>query len=250
MFTVEQAQRLRAARERRRVTLQELAEMTGYAVSTISSVENGHDQPSAQFLEQITDALGVNHGWLFGGKGSVFTGRKAADFDVVLSPGWIRKASRQVAEFRDRAAELTRKAKALEFQVNESRKELTHAVKIGAISLGRDELPLTDRQPMVDNPPVRYDMPTLMRWLEPVVESVGGQAEFARRLGVSRQSVSAWLSGEKKPDGDKTLQLLNWVEWWRDQRKRPGSVATESSPKTQTERKSDENHNSPSSASG
>lgn len=220
--------------------------MTGYAVSTISSVENGHDQPSAQFVEQVIGVLGVNQDWFDRGQGPMFTGVKASEFDVVLSPGWIRKSGRQVAELRDRAAELTRKANALEFQVNESRKELTNSVRIGAVSLDEGELPLTECQPKVDNPPVRYDMLSLMRWMEPVVEYVGGQAEFARRIGVSRQSVSAWLSGEKKPDGDKTLQLLNWVEWWKEQQKRPGSVATEPSPKTQTVRKSnDENQNSP-----
>lgn len=64
--------RLRQAREQAGVTLAELAERTGYAVTTLSGVENGHDQPSKRLLPKWIQALAINESWLKTGEGEMF----------------------------------------------------------------------------------------------------------------------------------------------------------------------------------
>jgi transcriptional regulator with XRE-family HTH domain len=64
--------RLRQAREGAGVTLAQLAERTGYAVTTLSGVENGHDQPSKRLLSRWTQALAINKSWLETGEGEIF----------------------------------------------------------------------------------------------------------------------------------------------------------------------------------
>lgn len=39
----------------------------------------------------------------------------------------------------------------------------------------------------------------------------GEQARLARALGVSRQSLNAWLTGVRLPDAERTLQLVAWM---------------------------------------
>jgi len=65
-------ERLKHARELAGVTLAELARLTGYALTTLSSVENGHDKPSQRLLEKWTSALGISATWLKTGKGEPF----------------------------------------------------------------------------------------------------------------------------------------------------------------------------------
>lgn len=64
--------RLRQARQQTGLTLAQIAESTGYALSTLSSVENGHDQPSKRLLEKWIQALAINESWLKTGEGEVF----------------------------------------------------------------------------------------------------------------------------------------------------------------------------------
>ena len=64
--------RLRQAREQAGVTLAQLAERTGYALTTLSGVENGHDQPSKRLLSRWIQALAVNESWLKTGEGEIF----------------------------------------------------------------------------------------------------------------------------------------------------------------------------------
>lgn len=65
--------RLRQAREQAGVTLAQLAERTGYAVTTLSGVENGHDQPSKRLLSRWIQVLAINESWLKTGEGEIFT---------------------------------------------------------------------------------------------------------------------------------------------------------------------------------
>jgi transcriptional regulator with XRE-family HTH domain len=51
---------LKQLREARKVKLRELAEKTGYGVSTINNFENGTTDASEEFLKKIAEALGVS----------------------------------------------------------------------------------------------------------------------------------------------------------------------------------------------
>ena len=46
---------LKSARHRCGFTLSEVAELISYSASTISSVENGHDNPSRRLLRALSD---------------------------------------------------------------------------------------------------------------------------------------------------------------------------------------------------
>jgi len=70
-------QRLKAAREQAGVTLAQLAERTGYALATLSGVENGHDRPSKRLLGRWIDALQLDERWVEKGEGKVFRGTAA-----------------------------------------------------------------------------------------------------------------------------------------------------------------------------
>ena len=77
--------RLKHAREQTGRTLAELAQKTGYAQTTLSSVENGHDQPSKRLLEKWLGALSLNRRWVETGQGEMFTEATAAK--PVVEPG-------------------------------------------------------------------------------------------------------------------------------------------------------------------
>jgi transcriptional regulator with XRE-family HTH domain len=64
--------RLRQARKMAGLTLAEVASSTGYAQTTLSSVENHHDQPSTRLLAKWVNALGISETWLNTGEGEPF----------------------------------------------------------------------------------------------------------------------------------------------------------------------------------
>jgi transcriptional regulator with XRE-family HTH domain len=64
--------RLKNAREQAGLTLAQVAERTGYALTTLSGIENGHDQPSKRLLEKYIEALQLNDIWVKTGEGQVF----------------------------------------------------------------------------------------------------------------------------------------------------------------------------------
>jgi transcriptional regulator with XRE-family HTH domain len=72
MFSESVLTRLRQAREKAGLTLADVASTTGYAQTTLSSVENNHDQPSKRLLSKWIQALGINESWLQTGKGEIF----------------------------------------------------------------------------------------------------------------------------------------------------------------------------------
>jgi transcriptional regulator with XRE-family HTH domain len=55
------------------LTLADVASSTGYAQTTLSSVENHHDQPSKRLFAKWIHALGINESWLNTGQGEPFT---------------------------------------------------------------------------------------------------------------------------------------------------------------------------------
>src|SRR5688572_11164278 len=50
---------LKAIRKQRRITLQQLAEATGYAISSLSNYENGRADASPEFIDKVAEALHV-----------------------------------------------------------------------------------------------------------------------------------------------------------------------------------------------
>jgi transcriptional regulator with XRE-family HTH domain len=52
-------------------------------------------------------------------------------------------------------------------------------------------------------------------------EAYGRQAQLARLLGVSRQSVSGWLSGRKSPTSEQAL----WLSQFMATQRKPGRPA-------------------------
>ena len=65
---------------------------------------------------------------------------------------------------------------------------------------------------------VKAKLPTLLARLNKVTSARGAKSELAKYMGVPPPNVSQWLSGEREPSGETTLQLLNWVE--RQERKK------------------------------
>jgi DNA-binding transcriptional regulator YdaS (Cro superfamily) len=55
-------------------------------------------------------------------------------------------------------------------------------------------------------------MDELMAALRQRCDERGGQAEAARRIGVSRQRVNDWLAGRVKPSGEQVLALLDFLK--------------------------------------
>lgn len=57
-------------------------------------------------------------------------------------------------------------------------------------------------------------MQALRESLQKLLKRPGKRAELMSYLrDVPRESISRWLSGEREPGGETTLQLLNWVEF-------------------------------------
>jgi transcriptional regulator with XRE-family HTH domain len=105
-------QRLRQARAQAGVTLTQIAEITGYAITTLSSVENGHDQPSKRLLDKWTQALSINKSWLASGEGEPF---EAKDPCPVVAPKDLAAPTRsRIRHAREQAAELLRELELLE----------------------------------------------------------------------------------------------------------------------------------------
>ncbi len=69
-----------------------------------------------------------------------------------------------------------------------------------------------------NNADVKSKLPTLLARLNNATRDRGMKSALAKYMGVPLPNVSQWLSGEREPSGETTLQLLNWVE--RQERKK------------------------------
>jgi len=113
--------RLKHAREEAGLTLAELASAIGYAQTTLSSVENGHDQPSRRLLTKWIEALQINEAWLKTGQGEPFeptdTRKTRVSGHELVAPIRFR-----IGRVREHATELLRELDQLEQDLRHSRK--------------------------------------------------------------------------------------------------------------------------------
>jgi transcriptional regulator with XRE-family HTH domain len=75
--------RLKASRERRKLTLKQLGNLSGVSQQSIWNYENRGDEPSAVILFALADALGVDPRWLLSGAGEREVASAALPKDVV-----------------------------------------------------------------------------------------------------------------------------------------------------------------------
>jgi transcriptional regulator with XRE-family HTH domain len=109
--------RLKQARQELGVTLEELAEGTGFALTTFSSVENGHDAPSPRLLEAWLRRLRVNETWVRDGTGKRFQPERML---VVIPANELKRAKARAGALREQAAFLMQQAEQLEHEIRES----------------------------------------------------------------------------------------------------------------------------------
>lgn len=62
--------RLRLARDKRKLSMQELSDKAGVAASTINHIEKGEKQPRGDTIERLAIALEVDPCWLLYGTGN------------------------------------------------------------------------------------------------------------------------------------------------------------------------------------
>jgi transcriptional regulator with XRE-family HTH domain len=78
------------------------------------------------------------------------------------------------------------------------------------------------------------ELRNLLRRVAVATRNRGDQSRLARDLGkISRQRVSEWLTGRRRPSGEMTLQLLKWVTAEEAKQKQSaGSASTRPARKT------------------
>lgn len=229
-------QRLRLAREIRQITLGEVAQNIGYAVSTLSNIEQGRDRPSEALINAYADLLEIDRQWLQTGKGPMF--RENSPTAKLWIEVWLANARRRLKNLRAQAEANLEEAHRLE----ESIRPVDAALKLVNSGTHALNFRLTDVSPEYKDRELQARLPELIEAVKQLTEQRRGKkTELATFLGVPLPRVSQWLHGRKRPGGETTLRLLQWVEQQEaQQQERPGSVATESGPKAQPESKSNE----------
>jgi transcriptional regulator with XRE-family HTH domain len=227
-FPETEMSRLRLARKNAGWTLQELANKTGYSVSTISTLEK-RGLGSTRLLLRIVEVLLINTKWLKQGEEPMFLRG-----DPPPRPSLPQKEEAPQNVLRDGPS--AEKLKSLASEILAVLQESDPTLRWTKI---HGEWMIEGMQ--------KY-LPMLMKRVQRAIQSHGTQGDFARSFGVSEQTVSAWLSSEREPGGETTLRLLQWVEQQEaQQQKSPDSALTPPGPKAQV-RKS--NHEKPNSGPG
>ena len=219
--------RLRDARKKAHLTLAQLARLTGYGVSTISSVENGHYRPSARLVAKIIEVLHLNPDWLKTGKEPVFLVPKGATALHVWPDIFIPEAKLlcQVPEL----GRLFEIATALQRESGEDAANYT-AKALGDMDEKKELTTGTQNGTESD---MQSKLATLLARLNRATRQRGKKTELADFLGVPHTRVSEWLSGRREPGGETTLRLLAWVTAEEaKQKESPGSARTPPEPKT------------------
>ena len=238
--------RFREARHAFGCTLRELAEMTGYATTTLSSIENGHDVPSDRLVAKVVEVLDLDLRWLETGEGPIFSNKPLETCDRHVIGSWIGLESEDILkllhEARDKAADYNIRAVELE-------ESLRLKLKIEEMQKNQGQeliKPLTTEALGPTLPPLKPILPTLIERLQRATDGYGRKTELAKWLGVSRQSVNDWVSGRKEPSGETTLRLLHWVgqEERKPKQKSSGSVTPPPEPQTQVIKPNEKENNS------
>lgn len=103
----------------------------------------------------------------------------------------------------------------------------------------------------VTKPPSQDPLTNLIEEVNQTTESIGhgSKAELARYLGVARQQLNAWLSGEYEPSGRVALALKEWVELHKSKlNKSPrGATNTPEGKQTRKRKQANESKSGPSS---
>lgn len=200
-FSPDEYFRLRVARKEARFTLKKLAELSGFAISTISEVESGKAQPSARMVARIVDVLQINPDWLKTGKGPIFAPKEPPQGEPygVLHKGINLQLSKLIesAESNIAAAKSLQNLFGIDVSPKHTKKEdLTTSSEVGiCVNVQPTLTSLLDQVRKLTAPPPR-----------------GKMAELAKYLGVPQSRVSEWLNHTCKPDGEHTLKLLHWVQ--------------------------------------
>jgi transcriptional regulator with XRE-family HTH domain len=84
--------------------------------------------------------------------------------------------------------------------------------------------------------PVKSQLKNLLADLNRLTSEPGTKTKLADFLGAPLTSVSRWLSGEREPGGETTLQMLRWVQ--EQERQQKESSGTPPEPKTQPRKSS------------
>ena len=92
---------------------------------------------------------------------------------------------------------------------------------------------LTDAETQGKLSHVNSQLENLLSTLKRLTKESGKKTELADFLGAPLASVSRWLSGEREPGGETTLQMLHWVEQQERQQNTPGSADNTAKGKTQ-----------------
>jgi len=106
--------RLKGAREAADLTLRELAASIGFAESTLSGVENGHDVPSQRLLDSWIKELRVNREWVMSGTGEMDL---RGGVQWVIPREQIQRSKKQAERYRETAAWALDEAKELEASI-------------------------------------------------------------------------------------------------------------------------------------
>jgi len=116
-FSDKMRERLRTARKEAGLTLEELADGTGFAMTTFSSVENGHDAPSPRLLGAWIRRLRLNEEWLVAGTGRKFQRPRAL---FIVPPNELKSSRARAISLREHASWLIEQAEQLEYEIRAS----------------------------------------------------------------------------------------------------------------------------------
>lgn len=80
--TIEIGNRLKKVRKSIDLTLNDIKEISGFSIPTISDIERGKNKPNLEYLLLLAEKFNVNLNWVLTGKGAMFD-----DFDITWGFG-------------------------------------------------------------------------------------------------------------------------------------------------------------------
>lgn len=230
-------QRLRWLREFKELTLKEFAARLGCDPGYLSKLENGKaENPSDRFLNIVRGAFLVQPEWLWLGKGDPFVSGSSDERTKKALPDWSEKRLSRVFAILDELPEALAVDVVLgaicESDSLEDFQSRWHAVmdktysslpatarlfwndvytRVQLVKFGRNP-DLTDAETSARSVSAKAQLPELLERLKKATAEPGKKTALAAFLKVPLASISRWLSGEREPGGEVTLQLLRWVE--------------------------------------